>query len=551
MQHLDSALQRFAMRGRYLPQLALVLFTALMVLPGFFDLPPIDRDETRFSQASRQMVESGDLIDIRLGDGTRYKKPVGIYWLQSASVSLLGAEAHLNDVWAYRLPSALAAAVSVVLTYLIALRLMGAQAAFLAGALLASSFVFGAEARLAKTDSTLLATILACQWVLVRLWVGEHISRPVALLFWVALAASILIKGPLGPVVVGSTLVLLILHRRAIRWLAPLQPKLGLPLLLLLVLPWFIVITIRSDGAFWTESLGKDLLAKVGAGQESHGAPPGTYLLAMWVTFWPAAIFLPFAGAYVIRNLRRPEVVFCLAWILPTWLMFELAATKLVHYVLPTYPALAMLAAAGWLARKEATTQRLIFRVFLVGMLMLALLFPAASGWFSYDLGAGLSLWWGLGLLLGLGGVVLFWRMMSAPLHLLPIGALALLSLGMSVSLYAHLARVPQLWPSVALTQYAQAADLCSDPLLISTGYHEESLMLLNAAPVRFEADPLIAAQTLGQAPCGMAFVDAGIAPTFLQAAQETGLALTQIGEVTGFAIGGADEVDLTVYQTQ
>src|SRR4051812_1626267 len=58
----------------------------LFFLPGFFNIPPIDRDETRFAQATKQMVETGDFVDIRFQDDVRYKKPVGIYWLQAAVV---------------------------------------------------------------------------------------------------------------------------------------------------------------------------------------------------------------------------------------------------------------------------------------------------------------------------------------------------------------------------------------------------------------------------------------------------------------------------------
>src|SRR6195952_5707787 len=66
---------------------AFLLLCGLMIfLPGFFNIPAIDRDEARFAQATKQMVESGDFVDIRFQDDVRYKKPVGIYWLQSAAV---------------------------------------------------------------------------------------------------------------------------------------------------------------------------------------------------------------------------------------------------------------------------------------------------------------------------------------------------------------------------------------------------------------------------------------------------------------------------------
>src|SRR5437016_1281010 len=64
----------------------LIAISLISFLPGFFNIPPVDRDEARFAQATRQMIESGDYIDIRFQDEVRYKKPVGIYWLQAAAV---------------------------------------------------------------------------------------------------------------------------------------------------------------------------------------------------------------------------------------------------------------------------------------------------------------------------------------------------------------------------------------------------------------------------------------------------------------------------------
>ena len=95
--------------GSHPRAVALLLLVALLsFLPGFFSIPPIDRDEARFAQATKQMVESGDYIDIRFQDEVRYKKPVGIYWLQGAVVKAaraLGFERALTTIWLYRVPS--------------------------------------------------------------------------------------------------------------------------------------------------------------------------------------------------------------------------------------------------------------------------------------------------------------------------------------------------------------------------------------------------------------------------------------------------------------
>src|SRR5438874_542572 len=78
---------------RPLPLLALL--GLLLWLPGILSLPPLDRDESRFAQSSRQMVQSGNWVDIRFGHVPRYKKPVGIYWLQTAATKLAGRDAQI------------------------------------------------------------------------------------------------------------------------------------------------------------------------------------------------------------------------------------------------------------------------------------------------------------------------------------------------------------------------------------------------------------------------------------------------------------------------
>src|SRR5262249_8684928 len=136
----------------------LIVAAALAFLPGLFQVQPVDRDEARFAQATKQMIESGDFVDIRFQDETRYKKPVGIYWLQAAAVSLgssLGIPRAHTMIALYRLPSLLGAIGTVLLTYWAALAFVSRRAAVLAGLMMAASILLGVEARLAKTDAML------------------------------------------------------------------------------------------------------------------------------------------------------------------------------------------------------------------------------------------------------------------------------------------------------------------------------------------------------------------------------------------------------------
>src|SRR6201996_8448857 len=204
----------------------LLLCGMLLFLPGFFNIPPIDRDEARFAQATKQMVESGDFVYIRFQDDVRYKKPVGIYWLQSAATetaSALGLPRAQLRIWLYRIPSLIGAIGAVLLTYWTALAFVTRRGAILAALIMCSSVLLGVEARLAKTDAMLLLTVVAAMGAMARVYLawqrGEDPERPLRAwpaIFWTALAGGILIKGPLILMFVALTIVMLaVLDRSA------------------------------------------------------------------------------------------------------------------------------------------------------------------------------------------------------------------------------------------------------------------------------------------------------------------------------------------------
>ncbi len=132
------------------------------------------------------------------------------------------------------------------------------------------------------------------------------------------------------------------MEARSGRWLLPLRPYAGLALTVLLVAPWFVAITWKSGGAFFAEAVGKDMLGKVGGAAERHGAPPGTYALVFFATFWPGAVFATMGFPLAWRERRSDAIAFLIATVLPAWLVFEAVPTKLPHYVLPLMPWIAI-----------------------------------------------------------------------------------------------------------------------------------------------------------------------------------------------------------------
>src|SRR6478736_777861 len=348
---------------------AFLLFCAMLLfLPGFFGIPPIDRDEARFAQATKQMVESGDFVDIRFQDDVRYKKPVGVYWLQAAAVetaSKLGMPRAQLRIWLYRVPSLIGAIGAVLLTYWAALAFVTRQGAALAALMMASCVLLGAEARLAKTDAMLLLTVTAAMGAMARVYLswqrGEDPAHPPwtpPAIFWTALAGGILLKGPLILMFVGLTIAVLAFLDRSAAWLWRLRPVWGLMWLLVLVLPWFVAIFWRAGDAFFTNSLGGDMLSKLAA-QESPGAPPGLYLVLFWVTFWPGAPMAGMAAPAVWRSRLETGAQYLGAYLIPSWIVLELVLTKLPHYVLPLYPAIAILT-VGALERRVLSRSWLV-----------------------------------------------------------------------------------------------------------------------------------------------------------------------------------------------
>src|SRR6185312_9121608 len=148
------------------PYILLGLLALALDLPGIGALPVLDRDEARFAQATRQMLETGDFLRIRFQDEARNKKPAGIYWLQAASVAVLSTP-ESTAIWPYRLTSMVGALGAVLLTFALGSALFARdsegpparQAALLAAMLLGSAIVVVAEAHVAKTDAALLGAI--------------------------------------------------------------------------------------------------------------------------------------------------------------------------------------------------------------------------------------------------------------------------------------------------------------------------------------------------------------------------------------------------------
>jgi len=555
--HRLAAILDYAIGSHARAAAVLIAASLLLFLPGFFQIPPVDRDEARFAQASKQMVESGDYIDIRFQGEVRYKKPVGIYWLQAGAVRTaraLGVPDALTTIWLYRVPSLIGAIGAVLLTYWAALGLVGRRAAVLAGLMLAGCVLIGVEARLAKTDAFLLLTIVAAMGALARAYLADDPPRTapdlglaVPAVFWTALAAGVLVKGPLILLFVGLAVLTLGIADRALAWLRALRPGPGILWFLLLVLPWFLAILFRSGRGFFAGSVGDDMLAKVASGQESHGAPPGYYLLLFWFTFWPGAILAGLAAPAVWRARREKATRFLLAWLVPAWIVFELVATKLPHYVLPLYPAIAILIAG--VVERGALLRRSWLELGTLGWLLVPLLVAGAgvAALVMFEDRLGLVAWpfAALAVIFGL----LAWRRYPSegpePALMRALAA----AMFMAVTIYAvTVPALTRLFPGVALAEVLRKAD-CRRPAAAAAGFHEPSLVFL-AGTSTLLTDGAGAADFLALGGCRFAFVEARAEPGFLRRAQAIRLPVHGAGRVEGFNYAGGRTASIAVFRS-
>ena len=526
----------------------------LLVMVGHQNLAPIDRDEARFSQASKQMVASKDFITIKFQDEYRAKKPAGIYWLQAASAVVFGTD----DIANYRLPSLAGYLASFALLFGFA-RMMnlhgwGGIAPLMAGLLLASNFIVFAEAHLAKTDSVLLALIIWQQMSLFDIYRRRYQGQAGAayIQFWVAMGLAILVKGPIAPLVASATIILITAFDRNLLLASHLRVMRGILILAMLVAPWAVSVQIATQGAFLDIAIKADFLAKVQSAQESHGAPFGTYLLLLPLLAFPASLFAGQLALIGKQVFRRDKGRFVIAWLVGYWLMIELVPTKLPHYVLPALPALWLLvlmcfaypeAPAKWRVR----ISYLITAIAALSGAALALVLGVLALRYG-GIGSGAAFFFSLLVVILTGGLLaLTYRWMRAPHSALMAAILGLGALIHMVIIAGVISNTHRIHPSTALS--AEIAAMKSRPAVImAAGYHEPSLVFLLGRDLLL-VEETEAALLLAEASDGLAIIEARKKKRFLETVAKLSLEVEEVARVDGFNISKGDDITLSLYR--
>lgn len=292
----------------------LFLLTLLASAPGVFNLPALDRDESRFAQASKEMLEEENYILIQYQDELRNKKPAGIHWLQAASTALTtGPEA--KEIWTYRVPSWLGAALAAMACLWAGIPLVGRRAAFIGAALFGSTLLLTSEAHISKTDGVLVFLTTLGIGMLARLYMHGDNDKRMAIAFWGIMGLSFLIKGPVTPMVAAYAGFGAWVWTRAATgkngdWWRSLAWWPGPLLFVLIVLPWLIWIQVATDWEFLRGAVGKDLKDKFTGASEGHGGWPLYHLTHIPAWFFPATLlFVPgLMAAWSRLKPKTPEL---------------------------------------------------------------------------------------------------------------------------------------------------------------------------------------------------------------------------------------------------
>jgi 4-amino-4-deoxy-L-arabinose transferase-like glycosyltransferase len=355
--HLNSAIRNYALLFA-----GCLLFHAL----GTWTLPLIDRDEPRFAEASREMIQRSDYVVPYFNNHFRLDKPPLTYWVQVASYRLFRE----ND-FAARFPSAIAAALVALSIFAWGTGVGGNSVGWWAAIIFTLSLQTFLHAKAAVADMWLVLFVTLAHWAGYEL-LRDRLSPPADQtsnikhqtsrcwwIFYVSLAFGFLAKGPIGwtPLAtVAATKFFLLDGQLAARF----KFARGFLLMLAIVALWGVPALIRTHGEFFAVGIGRHVIGRSFTTMEGHGANSfGVYLLLLpfylvtiLVSFFPWSIKLPWLTRKLWQDRDKIDN-YLITGVAIIFIIFTLIKTKLPHYTLPAFPLLAFLLARRLAAEKS------------------------------------------------------------------------------------------------------------------------------------------------------------------------------------------------------
>lgn len=360
-----------------------------------------DRDEPRNAGCAAEMLDRADWVVPIFNDELRGQKPVLLYWLMMGAYQIFGVNEFSARFW-----SALLAVGTVAITFSIGHRLFNPKVACLSGIILASNLMFAVAARAATPDSLLI--FLSTLTIAFYIWGSPHPSanrfiKSFSTLDWrwllamgISMGLALLAKGPIGflmPMAIMGMHLLIIRRDRPPRRFAflsvihpvhflkttlTMQPLLLLAIALLIALPWYVLVGLRTEGDFLNDFFLNEHLGRSTTVFENHGGGIWYYPLSILIGFFPWSLFwLPVA--IILYRLQKTgsdgvdAVALMLCWVGVQVGIFSIVQTKLPSYVTPCYPALSILTAVGleaWVQKRVTIADAWIKAALVIGVVV-------------------------------------------------------------------------------------------------------------------------------------------------------------------------------------
>lgn len=379
------------MRESIRDQFLVAAFAALVLLPGLGATGLWDYDEALWAGTAAEMGRRENWAVPFFNEELSIQKPPFMYWMMLAGTSIFG-----ETEFAYRIGSALFGIAACVITYRVGRTVFDREVGLVAGAALATATMFDVVARGATPDSELVffcTMALYCFMTAGKASIGGSHPRldgrlhwPSAVLMYAAMGLAVLTKGPIGVLLPMLSIGIFLLLDNALadggrqggvgafvarcvrsvpRVVWQLRPVLGIVTFAAVVGPWFWIVQQQTDGAFGAGFLGTHNVKRFLQPFEKHSGSILYYLPALLIGFFPWSMFaIPTVREAVLRIRRAGRAgsgtLLLVVWTV-TWIgFFSLAQTKLPNYILPAFPAVAVLTATflvGWARDNEVTSR--------------------------------------------------------------------------------------------------------------------------------------------------------------------------------------------------
>lgn len=327
----------------------LLLFVAVVIIffvnLGAGGLP--SAQEGRAGIVARNMLATGNWEHIIYYGAITTEKPILCYWFYAFSGLILGG---INE-FSVRVPSALAAIITVIISCHMAFRIYGRKTAILSGYILSTMTLFVNLGHIARIDIVLCAFYTALMSLMYFGYFKDFKANKLLYIFYPLLGLSILVKGPLSAGLIGITVLLIVAIKRNPKIIWDMKPIYGAIIVLVIAAPWFIIENMRTNGAFsWDFFVNQNISRFTGVDmtyKDGKRGPLFFYIPKLFVSALPWAIFIPFALVNYFKKLKKLKwpTYYLVIWFFVIFIFFTLAAIKRGDYIVPLLPALAILIA--------------------------------------------------------------------------------------------------------------------------------------------------------------------------------------------------------------